>query len=95
MLNRTRTAVAVALTIALAALAAACTTDHPPFVCHQDSNCEIEDGGRCWHSPEGYDTCAYPDDACPTGWRWNDSDDFTQCIAAENVCPSEEPNACN
>ena len=80
---------------ALAALASACDLDNPPFVCHEDSNCDIDDGGRCWHSPESYDTCAYPDDTCPTGWRWTDSASLTRCIAAEDVCPSEEPNACN
>lgn len=84
--------------LALLLLGAACAPDHEPFVCHEDSNCSFERGGetgRCWASPARYDTCAYRDASCLSGWRWDDLEELTECVAAENVCASLEPNTCN
>ena len=76
-------------------VAASCV-DAPPFVCHEDVNCDDRSAtAHCWHSPAGYDTCAYEDARCASGWRWDDSDALTTCVAVDNVCPSLETNACN
>lgn len=39
--------------------------------CEQDSNCDLSGGGKCVASDTGQ-WCAYPDPACPAGYRYSD-----------------------
>lgn len=41
--------------------------------CEQDSNCDLSGGGTCIAGGTGM-WCAYPDPACPSGYRYSDLD---------------------
>jgi hypothetical protein len=42
--------------------------------CEQNGNCDLSPGGTCVAAPSGNQWCAYPDPACPSGYRYDDSD---------------------
>ena len=42
------------------------------FECATDSNCDRHTGGDCVVAPSGSSWCAYPDNACATGLRYEE-----------------------
>lgn len=62
----------------LAILAAAATTagcdNRLAVQCLQNPNCDLTTGGLCAVAPTGNHWCAYPDPACPGGYRFADQD---------------------
>lgn len=40
--------------------------------CEEDTNCNLSSGGKCVATSSGGPWCAYPDPACPTGYRYSD-----------------------
>ncbi|MBA3451757.1 MAG: hypothetical protein H0T42_01520 [Deltaproteobacteria bacterium] len=64
-----RTAIALAAVGILAACPGSKNVE-----CRDDSSCDIVPGGRCFASSAGNTWCAYPDPACPDGYRYSDLD---------------------
>ena len=67
------------------------------YVCTQDQECVASNGGygRCAHSH-----CAYSDNTCPTGWRFDDTAgaDADLCVDPEylvtpDAAPADAPSA--
>lgn len=61
------------LTATLGLVVAACTNLRH-VQCEQDTNCDLEVGGRCVRASTNNQWCAYPDGACPTGYRYSTED---------------------
>lgn len=61
------------LLLGAALLATACNTRNN-VQCEVTSNCDLTGGGMCITAPTGNKWCAYPDPACPGGYRYSDQD---------------------
>lgn len=47
----------------------------PPSVqCIENGNCDRFSGGECRAAPSGNHWCSYPDEGCPSGYRYSDLD---------------------
>lgn len=53
-------------------LAAACSGGANNFECSGNAGCDLSGGGMCVAAPTGRNWCAYPDPACPGGYRYSD-----------------------
>jgi Tol biopolymer transport system component len=52
-----------------------CGSDGDFIECDNDTDCRLEEDGRCIVNPAtDHQFCAYPDEACPSGMRWSDLD---------------------
>lgn len=59
------------------------------FECANDSSCNLSGGGKCVAAPSGNNWCAYPDPACPGGFRYSDQD-VGDGLAGECVAGSDK-----
>lgn len=50
---------------------AACSSPSNAVQCEQNGNCDLSAGGKCVASQGGHQWCAYPDPACPGGYRYS------------------------
>jgi Tol biopolymer transport system component len=90
MQNRTRAA-ALAL---VAALALTGCPNHPSIVgCADSTVCTLAAGGQCLPAPVGFDVCAYPDTACPSGFSWSPQagDLAGECVATDVDAGTDAP----
>jgi hypothetical protein len=77
---------AAIVVVALATLAGCSVPQH--FIeCQDDTSCGLHAGGRCLtNDATAHKFCAYPDQTCPDGYRWSDSDVESSisgaCVAA-------------
>jgi len=55
-------------------LAVAACTNLRHVQCEEDANCDLEVGGRCVRASTDNQWCAYPDGACPAGYRYSTED---------------------
>jgi len=55
-------------------LVPACRPGPQDVQCELDNNCDRFVGGICHVAPSGNQWCAYPDPACPSGYRYSDLD---------------------
>lgn len=53
-------------------LAAGCGGGSNNFECSGNAGCDLSGGGVCVAAPSGRNWCAYPDAACPGGYRYSD-----------------------
>lgn len=51
---------------------AACGSDPKITPCNTDADCNLSPDGQCVASSAGFDQCAYPLDACPSGYAFGD-----------------------
>lgn len=51
---------------------AACSGPSNAVQCEMNANCDLTSGGMCIEAPGGNQWCAYPDPACPAGYRYSD-----------------------
>lgn len=72
--------------ILCAALLATACGNRSDFNCEVDTNCDLASGGKCVSGEGGGKACAYPDTACPGGYRYSEQDlgDGT-CVAAPDA----------
>lgn len=49
-------------------------SDRQNVQCKEDENCNLHGAGMCVASSGGGTWCAYPDSACPAGYRYSDVD---------------------
>ncbi len=56
----------------MAFILAACSGPSGAVQCEENSNCNLSSGGMCVANPSGGDWCAYPDPACPSGYRYSE-----------------------
>lgn len=65
--------------------------------CEQSSNCNLSSGGMCVAAPSGNMWCAYPDPACPSGYRYSDQEVGDgvggQCVAEGTDGGVDAPDA--
>jgi len=70
-------------------LIAACSGPATAVQCEQDSNCNLSAGGSCVASSSSHNWCAYPDPACPGGYRYSEQsvgDGLAgECVADDGV----------
>lgn len=59
-------------TLAILVAGSSACSDLKDVPCETDSNCNLGGGGVCTLSPSGLHWCAYPDSACPAGYRYSD-----------------------
>ncbi len=57
--------------VAVVAPAAGCPSTNP-IECRDNTSCDLSAGGICTVAPSGSQWCAYPDPACPGGFRYSD-----------------------
>jgi hypothetical protein len=63
------------LVIAVALGLGACFTPRDFIECADQTSCGLAVGGQCLvNAATGHQFCAYPDTACPEGFRWSDYD---------------------
>ena len=81
--------VTVATFAAVASVAACSGGDHGIVGCTDSTVCLIAAGGQCLPAPVGFDVCAYPSAACPSGLAWSpEAGDLAgQCVAASIDAP--------
>lgn len=86
MLKHQHTA-ALVLAAAAASVSVACS-DPPSVVgCSDSTVCTLFPGGQCLPSPTGFDVCAYPDTACPSGFSWSPQAGGLagECVPNDNI----------
>ena len=57
--------------VAVVLPAAGCPSTNP-IECRDNTSCDLSAGGICTVAPSGNQWCAYPDPACPGGFRYSD-----------------------
>ena len=81
------------LVIAVALGLGACFTPRDFIECADQTSCGLAVGGQCLVNPAtGHQFCAYPDSACPEGFRWSDYD-VEDTISGTCVQPGRAPDA--
>lgn len=69
-------------------LAAACSGGANNFECSGNAGCDLSGGGMCIAAPSGRNWCAYPDPACPGGYRYSDQN-VGDGLAGQCVAPGD------
>lgn len=70
MINVTRTILLLALLFAVAS----CSGGSHTFQCTDNESCNLKAGGVCLSTSTGNSWCAYPDQCCPSGYRYSEQD---------------------
>ncbi len=72
--------------IFVAALLVTACGNNSNFNCDVDTNCDLASGGKCLPGEAGNKTCAYPDTACPGGYRYSEQElGDGVCVAAPDA----------